>query len=131
MIFGTLLYASVQDIRTREVGDYVHVIIAVIALLGIDGAALPAMLFGAAVSAIPLFIAALIKPGCIGGADIKLMAASGLILGAEKGILALIIGLFLGVGCIFFYRKIKKADLAVSFPLVPHLAAGCVAAYFL
>jgi len=129
--FGALIYASVQDIRTREVGDYVHVIIAVIALLGLDRAILPAMLMGAAVSAFPLFIAGVVKPGCIGGADIKLMAASGLILGAERGVIALIIGLSLGAGCTFLYRKIKKTDLAVPFPLVPYLSAGCVVAYLI
>ena len=131
LFFGVLLYASVQDIKTREVGDYIHVIIAIIALLGFDRANLPAMLIGAVVSALPLFIAGIAKTGSIGGADIKLMAASGLILGAERGIIALIIGLFLGVGCTFIYRKLKKADFTTPFPLVPYLAIGCVVSYLL
>ena len=131
IFFAALVYAAVQDIRTKEVGDYIHVIIAVTAFIGFDRAYLPAMLLGAVVSALPFFLSALIKKGSIGGADIKLMAASGLILGAGKGMIALILGLFLGVGCTFIYRKIKKADMKTSFPLVPFLAAGCMAAYLI
>ena len=127
--FAALTYAAVQDIRTKEVGDYIHVIIAVTALISFDRANLPAMLIGAVVTALPLFIAGVAKRGSIGGADIKLMAASGLILGAVGGIIALIIGLFLGVGCTYAYRKLKKADMKRSFPFVPFLAVGCVVAY--
>ena len=129
--FAALICAAVQDIRTKEVGDYIHVIIAHTAFIGFDFANLPAMLTGAVVTALPLFIAGIIKKGSIGGADIKLMAASGLILGAVGGIIALVIGLFLGVGCTYVYRKIKKADMKTSFPFVPFLAAGCIIAYLL
>jgi prepilin signal peptidase PulO-like enzyme (type II secretory pathway) len=59
------------------------------------------------------------------------MAASGLLLGAIGGIIALIIGLFLGVGCTFIYRKLKNAEMKTSYPLVPFLAVGCVIAYLL
>ena len=131
IFFAALIWASVQDIRTKEVGDYIHIIIAVTAFIGCTIGGLLPMLIGAVVSALPLFIAALIKKGSIGGADIKLMAASGLILGAERGVIALIIGLFLGVVCTFIYRKIKKIDFTDSFPLVPYLAAGCGLAYLI
>lgn len=128
--FVTLVIAAVQDIRKKEVSDYVHATITVIALIGYSGNLL-AMLFGAVISALPFFIAALIKKGSIGGADIKLMAASGLILGAERGVIAVIIGLFLGVVCTYIFRKVRKVDLTLSFPLVPYLAVGCAAAYLL
>jgi leader peptidase (prepilin peptidase)/N-methyltransferase len=126
--FAALICAAAQDIRKKEVGDYIHVIIAVTAFIGFEFADLPAMLIGGLVSALPLFIAGMIKKGCIGGADIKLMAASGLILGAGNGIFALIIGLFSGVVCTFMARRIKKADMTTSFPLVPFLAVGCIIA---
>ncbi len=129
--FAALAVASVQDIRRKEVDDCIHVAIAAIAFIGFEWDNLPAMLFGAAVSALPLLIAALIDKGRVGGADIKLMAAGGLLLGAGNGIAALISGLFLGVGSTFIYRMIRKADLAPSFPLVPFLSAGCIAAYLL
>lgn len=127
----TLCCASVQDIRTKEVGDCIHIIIAITAFIGFDRANLPAMLLGAVLTAIPLLVAACVKQGSIGGADIKLMAASGLLLGAARGILALCIGLFLGVTCTYLYRKLNKRDTKTSFPLVPFLSAGCVVAYLL
>ena len=129
--FAALIYAAAQDIRTKEVGDYIHVIIAVTAFIGFDRANVLAMLAGAVLSALPLLIAGVVKRGCIGGADSKLMAASGLILGASRGVIALMIGLFLGVACTFLYRKTKQADMKTSFPLVPYLAAGCAVAYLL
>ena len=131
IFFAALIYAAKQDIKTKEVGDYVHVIIGTTAFLNFSWSNLPFMLFGAVISALPLFIMALIKKGSVGGADIKLMAACGLTLGANGGITALIIGLFLGVNGTYVYRKIKKADMKASFPLVPYLAAGCIIANFL
>ena len=131
--FSALIYASVQDIRTKEIGNYIHVIIAITAFIGFKLENLPFMLLGGIITALPMFLSALIKPGnvdagntSVGGGDIKLMAASGLILGAGKGIIALIVGLFLGIVCTFIYRKIKNTDLKTSFPFVPYLAAGCV-----
>lgn len=129
--FAALCYAAAQDIKTKEVDDCVHVIIAVTAFIGFERGNLPAMLTGAALSALPLFTAALIKRGSVGGADIKLMAASGLILGAGNGIIAMIIGLSLGVGCTYVYRKTRKTALTTSFPFIPFLAAGCIVAYLL
>jgi leader peptidase (prepilin peptidase)/N-methyltransferase len=131
IFFTVLCYAAVRDIRTKEVGDYVHVIIVVTAFIGFERATLPAMFIGAIVTALPLLIAGLAKKGSVGGADIKLMAASGLILGASRGLIALTIGLMLGVVCTYTFRKLRKTDLKRSFPLVPFLAAGCAAAYLL
>ena len=131
IFFAALFYASIQDIRTREVGDYIHITIAITAFVGSPAKHTPAMLLGAVVSALPLFIAGMLKSDSIGGADIKLMAASGLFLGAASGIIALVAGMFLGVVCTFVYRKLKNRDMKTSFPLVPFLSAGCVVAYLL
>jgi leader peptidase (prepilin peptidase)/N-methyltransferase len=129
--FTALLYASVQDIKRREVFDCVHIIIAVTAFIGFERSNLPAMLFGAAAAALPLFIAGVAKKGSIGGADIKLMAASGLLLGAGRGVLALVAALTFGLACTLVPRLITKATLTESFPLVPYLALGCALAYLL
>ena len=131
IFFAALFYASIQDFRTKEVGDYIHVIIAITAFVGSLLSNIPAMLLGALVSALPLFIAGMLKSDSIGGADIKLMAASGLFLGAAGGMIALVAGLLLGVVCTFVYRKLKGRDMKTSFPLVPFLSAGCVIAYLL
>ncbi len=127
----TLYYAAMQDIQTREVDDSVSIVIAMNALIQFDPSRWIYMLFGTVITALPLFIAALIKPGKLGGADIKIMAASGFLLGAEKGILALMIGLLLAVVCIPIYRTIKKKQKKAAFALVPFLAVGIYAAFLL
>lgn len=84
------------------------------------------MLFGLFFTALPLFIAALMKEGSVGGADIKLMAAAGFLLGVQTGITALIVGMFLAVVCTVVYRRIKRLDINKSFPLVPYLTVGII-----
>lgn len=126
-----LFYAAMQDFQTREVDDSVSVVIAMTALIQFDPSRWIYMLLGAIVTALPLFTAALIKPGKIGGADVKIMAASGFLLGAEKGMIALMAGLLLAVICIPLYRTIKKKQGKAAFALVPFLAAGIFAAFLL
>ena len=126
-----LFYAAVQDIQTREVDDSVSIIIAMTALIQFDPTKAIYMLLGAIATALPLFIAAVIKPGKLGGADVKIMAASGFLLGTEKGMIALMAGLLLAVICIPFYRTIKKRPGKAAFALVPFLAAGIFAAFLL
>ena len=127
----TLYYAAVQDIQTREVDDCVSIVIAMTALIQFDPTKAIYMLFGTVITALPLFIAALIKPGKLGGADVKIMAAVGCLLGAEKGILALMIGLLLAVVCVPIYRTIKKKQKKAAFALVPFLAAGSYVAFLI
>ncbi len=127
----TLYYAAMQDIQTREVDNSVSIVIAMTALIQFNSSHFLQMIFGSIVTALPLFIAALIKPGKLGGADIKIMAASGILLGAERGILALVIGLLLAVVCIPIYRTIKKKQKRAAFALVPFLAVGIYAAFLL
>ena len=127
----TLYYASVQDFQTREVDNSVSIMIAMTALIQFELSQWIYMLLGAVITALPLFAAALMKPGKIGGADIKIMAASGFLLGAEKGILALIVGLLSAVICIPLYRTIKKKPGKAAFALVPFLAVGIYAAFLL
>lgn len=56
----------------------------------------PAQFFGV-LAALPLLIAALIRPECMGGGDIKLTAAAGFVLGFWRGIWGMALGLLLAV----------------------------------
>ncbi|HPE95349.1 MAG TPA: prepilin peptidase, partial [Bacillota bacterium] len=67
----------------------------------------------------------------VGGADIKISTAAAFLLGAEKGILALIIGMSIAVIVMLIVRKLKKADKSSPFPLVPFLSVGIMAAYII
>ena len=133
IIFAALLvYASVSDIRKREVSNAVPVMIAITALIEIIPSQLPFMVFAAAAITLPQLIVAMVKPGGYGGADIKIMAACSFLLGLERSIAAIIIGLTAGLLITTIIRLFqKKKILKESFPVVPYLAAGSIIAFLL
>ena len=71
---------------------------------------------------LPLLAAAFLKPGSIGGGDIKFMGACGFYLGIAKGYEAMILGLIFAVVIQSIFRNRYK-----PFALIPYLAAGCIA----
>ena len=126
-----LLFAANSDGHTREVSDTVPLMIAITALIGAELSDIPMMLLAAVLITLPQLAIAVIKPGTYGGADIKLMAACAFLLGFGKGLFAIIVGLLFAVICTLIYRKAKKQDAKASFALIPYLAIGCMAAFFL
>jgi len=82
---------------------------------------------------VPFLLAALIRDG-MGGGDIKLMAAAGLVLGLQKSMAAIIMGL---TALLVFHairyicQKPRGRDAPKAYPLAPFLSLGCLAAYFL
>lgn len=131
MIFCLILVlSSYSDIKIREADDYLHIMIGLTALIGAEISNIPAMTLGAAALSIPMIIIAAFSKGAgVGGADIKLSAACGFLLGIEKGIAGLVLGLFLSIVINLIIQRIKKR--ADGFPLIPYLAAGYMAAYFI
>ena len=128
---SVLLYASVKDIKYREVGNHVPLMLAITALIGTSLPELPAMLLAAAVVAIPQIVMMLILPNTYGGADLKISTACAFFLGITGGVTALIFGLLLAVICTCTYRAIKKQNMKESFPLVPYLSIGAVGAWLI
>lgn len=126
-----LLYAAGADLRTREVPDCVSILIAVAALIGRQPSELPSMLLAALIITIPQLAAAILKPGCYGGADTKIMAACAFLLGLSRGLIAIIFGLLLAVIGTAIMRKIQKRSMKESFALVPYLSAGVLLAYII
>lgn len=123
-----LFWASVVDIRTRMLPDCLHVFVALTTFLVFE----PGNLSGI-FAALPLFLAA-ITCGGMGGGDIKLMAACGLVLGFCYGILAQIIGLSLLLVYYAIYYPVQRGrgrTIQKSFPLAPFLAIGCMVSYFI
>jgi leader peptidase (prepilin peptidase)/N-methyltransferase len=135
LFIALLTLASAIDIRARIIPDRLCVFIALTGLICFR----PARLLGI-LAALPLLIAALRCAGGIGGGDIKLTAASGLVLGFKGGIAGLIIGL---AALLLFYalsravRRPPQKDTApkkieaAALPMAPFLAAGFTAAYAL
>lgn len=129
---AVLLHASVSDVRRHEVDDWVWIVTALLGLVGIRLTDLPSMILGAAaILAIEVPLAVIQKEKAIGGADIKLSAAAGFLLGIRRGLYAQIIGLTLAVLLVPVIRKIRHTPKDTAFPLVPFLAAGILTAYFI
>lgn len=121
-----LVYTSYEDIKKRECDDYLHLMIVIAAFIGIDFAVLPNMFISAMFAGGLMLLTVLITNADIGGADIKMAAACCFLLGLTRGVIGLLAGMILAV--IFnVFRKDKKK----GFPMIPYLAAGTMAAFFI
>jgi len=123
-----LFFASVFDIRKRMIPNTVCLLIALTGLIGFE----PVKLFGI-LTALPLLLAALLWGG-MGGGDVKLTAASGIVLGFQRGMAAMVIGLTALLLFYFFYsivQNLRGRERQKAFPLAPFLSVGCIAAYFM
>ena len=127
-----LLYASLSDLKTRRVSDCVSIMIFILSLVGFEAENLPSMLIGAMIVFIPQFALAIIRPSrACGGADLKISTALAFMLGAGKGVFALIVGMLLAVIVMAIYNKVNAKDQKEAFPLVPFLSVGAMIAYLL
>ena len=129
VIFALLLCAaSVTDLTKRIVPNWLCLGIAGVSVIGFT----PVKLLGILI-ALPFLLAAVFFGG-MGGGDIKLMAACGLVLGLSKGLLAAMAGLSLLLIYVGIYRivcKVQRREAKKVFPLAPFLSAGCLLAYFI
>lgn len=123
-----LVAASFWDIRKRTIPDILCLFIALTGLLAFD----PEKLWGI-LAAVPLLIGALIRKDGMGGGDIKLMAATGFVLGLRPSMTAIAVGfavlaLFYSVYAIV--QKLRGRDMPRAYPLTPFLSLGCLMVYF-
>lgn len=125
-LFVLLILASCHDIKTRQIPDIYSMMLVLLALC------VPHYenLWGV-FCCLPFFVAA-ISVGGIGGADIKIMGAAGMVIGLIPGISAMIIGL-LGMIVFHFGRSLLmgKMQWKQSYPLIPFLSAGIISMYLL
>lgn len=124
LLFTSLLViASIHDIRTREVPNWLPLALIGSGLLQLQ--LIPALI-GLVSTGLPYLLAAVITNGKIGGGDMKLMAACGFVLGPIGGLLQSIIGLtfvlLFAIGIAF--RSGLQTAKQTALPLVPFLAAG-------
>ncbi len=133
LLFILLLAASVWDARKRIIPDELNILILCTGLLTFTPDKLAGLLLG-----LPLFIAALLKEGGMGGGDIKLTAATGFVIGLPLGMAGLIIGL----SAVLLYhliiqsiRKLEHINAPAAgeslLPLAPFLSAGFLTAYLI
>lgn len=130
VLFSCLLMAaSVWDLRKRIIPDSICLLIALTGLIDFS----PVKLLGI-LAALPLLLAALCRPDGIGGGDIKLTAAAGIVLGFWGCTAGLILGLTVSL---FLYllnqtiRRLRKLEpqraAQASLPMSPFLSLGFLA----
>lgn len=128
-LFISLLFAaSLWDLQKRIIPDTICVLIALTGLFIFE----PMRLLGV-FAAVPFLLAALIRDG-MGGGDIKLMAAAGLVLGLQKSMAAIIMGLTAMLVFHTIYtliQRLRGRNSPKAYPLAPFLSLGCLATYFL
>jgi leader peptidase (prepilin peptidase)/N-methyltransferase len=125
LLASALLALSVIDFRTYEIPVGINIFIACLGVVRIvtDLTHFPQYLIGALAVSVPLLILYVISKGrAIGGGDVKLMAAAGLVIGWQNIILAFVLGCILGSVIHVARMKISKADHQLA--LGPYLAAG-------
>lgn len=122
------ILSSIEDIKTRECDDYLHLMIVIAGFIGIELSALPGMLISAFAVFALMMGAVLITKSEIGGADIKISVACAFMLGLRRGLTGLALGMILAVLLNLFRNKNERKT---GFPMIPYLAVGFLTAYFI
>lgn len=130
-----LIYLSAVDIKLQMAPDWGAYVTAALSLPSVayyvvkhDYSGLIAMGFGLLLCFLPMLIAAMVSNGGLGGADIKLMASAGLLLGIHRAFLALVIGLLCFVIVNAIKVKAGKAERKQKMALIPFLTVGIILA---
>ena len=129
LFFSLLIAVSAWDLRYRIIPDRFQAGIALLSFLNFA----PGQLLGA-LGAVPYLIVALFckREGGMGGGDIKLAGATGLVLGLPASLTASCLGLtgFVMYGCmVCLWNRFKGKRDKEAFPVGPFLAGGAAAVY--
>lgn len=129
---GILTVVAFIDWNTKIIYDRFHILIALLGIAAIwvfPEHDLTERLVGAVIVSIPMLLLALLIPGAFGGGDIKLMAASGWLLGWRAMLPAIFIGILSGgIYCIWMLAR-KKMTRKDRFAFGPFLAIGLAASF--
>lgn len=132
ILFFILLYASCSDITSHTMDDYLWVMVLILGLLSVPTIGLTSMLTGALMVLVPQILIAMLPPHrALGGADIKLSTALAFLLGWQRGLAGLILGLLLAVITVSVVRKIGKRKKKEPFALIPYLSAAAMVMFLI
>ena len=85
------------------------------------------MIVGAVMVFVPQILIALLPPHkALGGADLKLSTALAFLLGWQKGLAALVLGLLLAVIVMLIIQHLNKKKKKQPFALIPFLSVGAL-----
>lgn len=125
LLFSTLLTLSVIDFRTYEIPSGFCYFILALGLIRVatDFGNWTEYAIGLVAVSLVLYIIYRVSNGAaIGGGDVRLMAATGLLLGWKRNILAFLLGCIIGSVIHIARMKISKADHVLA--MGPYLAVG-------
>lgn len=129
-----LLKVAYNDWKRRKIDNRSCVFILLLTIMDMGSSADIAFLermVGGVIVAAPMLLLTIIVPGAFGGGDIKLMAASGLLLGKTRIVYAMVIAIFVaGVygSVMLFMGRYKRKD---KFAFGPFLVIGLFCAVLL
>ncbi|MEG1791942.1 MAG: prepilin peptidase [Clostridia bacterium] len=133
LLFSALLVMTFIDLDTKEIPN--GIVLLIMALGVVLFFTQPEIIWwhrlvGAVVVSVPLYIVALVTSGGIGGGDIKLFFALGIVLGFKLTLVAFGFAIILGglVGAILLISKVAKKGFEL--PLGPFIALGAVTSVF-
>ena len=125
LVTSALLTLSIIDLRTYEIPFGINQFILTMGLIHLFFHLDKWVEYGIGLVAVSGFLWLLVvlsKGRAMGGGDVKLMAAAGLLLGVKHSVLALVIGCILGSIIHTVRMKVSKEDHVLAFG--PYLAAG-------
>jgi leader peptidase (prepilin peptidase)/N-methyltransferase len=124
-LVSALLVLSVIDLRTYEIPFGINIFILMLGLVhtGLDYKNWSCYVIGFLAISIPLYILFKISGGrAIGGGDIKLMAAAGLLIGYRLIILAFLVGCI--VGSVIHLIRMRVSNAEHMLAMGPYLSLG-------
>lgn len=129
LLFPALLILSVIDFRTYEIPSGINLYILALGVIRLCTDLSNWTQYVVGFGAVSLFLAILYyvtKGRAIGGGDVKLMAACGLLIGWKLIIMAFLVGCILGAVIHVMRMKISGVDHVLA--MGPYLSAGVVIA---
>ena len=131
---AVLLRVAYTDLRYQRIDDEwiaAILILSILAIPGMNNITLVSRLVGGVCVSFPMLLITTGYPGAFGGGDVKLMAAGGCFLGAEK-ILASVVPAIFSAGAYCLYLLIvKRAGRNTVFSLGPFLCLGMVSVFII
>ena len=130
-LMSSLIALSVIDFRTYEIPVGFNVFILILGLIRVitDYHSWPEYIIGLVSVSVPLLIIFYATKGRgIGGGDVKLMAAAGLLVGWKLTVLAFFLGCLLG--SVIHISRMKISGESHVLAMGPYLSAGLVIACF-
>lgn len=134
VFIAVLLRVSYTDLRYQRIDDEWIVVILILSILAIpvmNDITLVSRLVGGVCVSFPMLLITTGYPGAFGGGDVKLMAAGGCFLGAEKVLASVVPAIFsAGVYCLYLLI-VKRAVRNTAFSLGPFLCLGMVSVFII